>query len=249
MKSSSHKTSEMLLLLVTGVCLAAGAAFAGENSTTGGAHKSTQHLAASHSTTTHPTPKKAKVPASHSAAQHRAQSNSNAARHTAGKTTSHTYSAAAPVKGTPARAASQRKGSGHNRSAKPGRKRTSSGQQRLARLHLAPERVQEIQHALTSQGYMEGAATGEWDAPTRGAMLKYQASHGFPPTGLPEAKSLMKLGLGPHPLAPELDRGQVSTANAGVTATVQNVFTRTPNTPPDSPSLPASLGTIVPEAK
>ena len=32
-----------------------------------------------------------------------------------------------------------------------------------------------------------------------------QADHGFPVTGLPEAKSLMKLGLGPHPLPPDLD--------------------------------------------
>jgi len=38
-------------------------------------------------------------------------------------------------------------------------------------------------------------------------MLSYQKDHGFPATGLPEAKSLMKLGLGPHPLPPELDPG------------------------------------------
>ncbi len=109
--------------------------------------------------------------------------------------------------------------------------------------------MQEIQHALISQGYMQGEPSGEWDTSTRDAMLRYQTMHGFPPTGLPEAKSLMKLGLGPHPLSPELDHGQVTAANAGVTTPVQNVFTRTPNTPPDAPSSPADLSTIVPEPK
>jgi len=101
--------------------------------------------------------------------------------------------------------------------------------------------VQEIQQALIRDGYLQGDATGEWDTPTRGAMLRYQTMHGFPPTGLPEAKSLMKLGLGPHPLSPELDHGEVGVASAGVTATVQSVFTPTPNTPPGSPtSSPSS---------
>jgi peptidoglycan hydrolase-like protein with peptidoglycan-binding domain len=108
-------------------------------------------------------------------------------------------------------------------------------------LHLAPERVQEIQQALIRDGYLQGEATGDWDTPTRAAMLRYQTMHGFPPTGLPEAKSLMKLGLGPHPLSPELDHGEVGVTSAGVTATVQSVFTPTPNTPPGSPtSLPNS---------
>jgi len=83
--------------------------------------------------------------------------------------------------------------------------RTLTGRQRLARLHLEPDRVQEIQQALVREGYLQGDANGRWDDHTRAAMLRYQTDHGFSPTGLPDAKSLMKLGLGPHPLAPELD--------------------------------------------
>jgi peptidoglycan hydrolase-like protein with peptidoglycan-binding domain len=113
-------------------------------------------------------------------------------------------------------------------------------------LHLAPQRVQEIQQALIRDGYLQGDASGEWDTPTRGAMLRYQTMHGFPPTGLPEAKSLMKLGLGPHPLSPELDHGEVGVASAGVTATVQSVFTRTPNTPPDSHTTEPDSDTTLP---
>ena len=101
----------------------------------------------------------------------------------------------------------------HNRHPRQYR-RTLSGQQRLARLHLQPERVQEIQQALIREGYLQGDANGQWDSRTHDAMLRYQTMHGFPPTGLPEAKSLMKLGLGSHPLPPELDHGAVGVAHS-----------------------------------
>jgi hypothetical protein len=44
-------------------------------------------------------------------------------------------------------------------------------------------------------------------------MRRYQADRGFPVTGLPEAKSLMKLGLGPHALPEALD-GSAARASA-----------------------------------
>jgi len=233
------KTPALLLVLATGVFTVAGQAIAADNSKATGGHKATAHVTASH-TTTHPVSKKHGVPASHSAEVRR----STAAHRAAAKSNARAHSSAAAA--SPARTASERKGTaGRNRS----RRRVSSSKQRLARLHLEPARVQEIQRALASQGYLQSEPTGEWDANTRQAMLRYQAGHGFPPTGLPEAKSLMKLGLGPHPLAPELDRGQVTTANAGVTATVQNVFAVSPDLPAGSPAAPASLGTVVPETK
>jgi peptidoglycan hydrolase-like protein with peptidoglycan-binding domain len=106
----------------------------------------------------------------------------------------------------PTRATSTQKASTVRRSkARRRRHRPLSGRQRLARLHLQPDRVQEIQQALIREGYLQGDANGRWDDRTRVAMLRYQTEHGFPATGLPEAKSLMKLGLGPHPLPAELD--------------------------------------------
>ena len=72
-------------------------------------------------------------------------------------------------------------------------------------MKLEPERVTQIQEALTHAGYYEGEPSGRWDAKTRAAMQRYQSDHGFSATGLPEAKSLMKLGLGPHPLPPAVD--------------------------------------------
>jgi hypothetical protein len=36
-------------------------------------------------------------------------------------------------------------------------------------------------------------------------MKEYQRANGFDCTGLPDAKSLMKMGLGPHPLPLDVD--------------------------------------------
>jgi peptidoglycan hydrolase-like protein with peptidoglycan-binding domain len=112
-----------------------------------------------------------------------------------------------------------------------------NGWQRLARLRLQPERVQEIQHALIREGYLQGEANGQWDARTHDAMLRYQTDHGFPATGLPEAKSLMKLGLGSHPLPPELDHGPAGNPSPGA---AQGGFTVTPPAPPVSQATPPS---------
>jgi peptidoglycan hydrolase-like protein with peptidoglycan-binding domain len=85
------------------------------------------------------------------------------------------------------------------------RYRKEGARTRLARLKLQPERASEIQQALVQRGYLNAGPSGVWDDSTRDAMKRFQIENGFPPTGLPEAKSLMKLGLGPHPLPDELD--------------------------------------------
>jgi hypothetical protein len=86
------------------------------------------------------------------------------------------------------------------RSAKSRRRLPHGSRQRLALLHLDPQRVEEIQQALIREGAFTGPPTGTWDESTRDAMRRYQATNGFSTTGLPDAKSLMKLGLGPHPI-------------------------------------------------
>jgi len=65
---------------------------------------------------------------------------------------------------------------------------------------MEPQRAEEIQGALIREGYLQGPGTGKWDEATKDAMRRYQKDSGFNSTGLPDAKSLMKLGLGPHPL-------------------------------------------------
>jgi hypothetical protein len=92
-----------------------------------------------------------------------------------------------------------------HRSAGRRNRRPSTLRQRLAHMHPEPGRVEQIQRALIEAGELHEQPTGQWDAATRDAMSRYQSRNGFPVTGLPDAKSLMKLGLGPHPLPPELD--------------------------------------------
>jgi peptidoglycan hydrolase-like protein with peptidoglycan-binding domain len=97
-------------------------------------------------------------------------------------------------------------------------------------LRPGPERIEEIQQALVKSGYLSAQPNGHWDDQTREAMRRYQADNGFPVTGLPEAKSLMKLGLGPHPLPPDLDTSNVAKAGANGNAAA------TPNAPAESPT-------------
>ena len=99
-------------------------------------------------------------------------------------------------------------------------------------MHLEPDRVREIQQALARDGYLKSEPSGIWDEPTHAAMLRYQNDHGFSPTGLPDAKSLMKLGLGPHPLPAELDPTLARTASPNTTKTDSPA----PATPPAIPA-------------
>src|SRR5208337_3554917 len=109
------------------------------------------------------------------------------------------------------------------------RARQAADRRRRAHLRPEPERIQEIQQALVQAGYLNAQPNGRWDDQTREAMRRYQADHGFPVTGLPEAKSLMKLGLGPHPLPADLDASSGASAGA-------NTVSDTPATPDDPPA-------------
>jgi hypothetical protein len=241
--TSSHKTRKVVLVLLTGVCLAANGSYAAESSTANSAQKPVSQAGASaHPATTHTMAKKpgTRTTVSHSASKRSASPHSGSAYSAASKTTSHASSASA-VKRAPNHTtayASQRKASpARSRYSANRRVSTLNGWQRLARLHLQPERVQEIQQALIREGYLQGEASGQWDARTRDAMLRYQTMHGFPVTGLPEAKSLMKLGLGSHPLPAELDHGAAGIASPGG---APGDFTVTPPSPPVSLVTPPS---------
>lgn len=71
-------------------------------------------------------------------------------------------------------------------------------------VRIKPARVREIQDALVKAGFLHDKPDGIWGPATRDAMKRFQKQNGFTPTGLPEAKPLMLLGLGPHPLPPGL---------------------------------------------
>jgi hypothetical protein len=62
---------------------------------------------------------------------------------------------------------------------------------------IDPSRVTEIQQALIREHYLDGEASGRWDATTEGAMQKYQADQGWQTKLMPDSRALKKLGLGP----------------------------------------------------
>lgn len=95
------------------------------------------------------------------------------------------------------------------------------------RVHINPERVKQIQQALFGAGVLHETPNGRWDTATRDAMRQYQQENGFNVTGLPEAKPLLKLGLGPHPLPPELDP-LLSTKQEGQDDTEASAASSTP---------------------
>lgn len=59
-----------------------------------------------------------------------------------------------------------------------------------------PDRISEIQTALSRGGYFEGQPNGKWDSNTISAMQKFQSANGLNSSGKIDATSLQKLGLG-----------------------------------------------------
>jgi hypothetical protein len=58
-------------------------------------------------------------------------------------------------------------------------------------------RTIEIQEALIREHYLDGEASGEWDQATRDALARFQADNQWQTKVVPDARALIKLGLGP----------------------------------------------------
>src|SRR5579875_1648329 len=114
---------------------------------------------------------------------------------------------------TVARASHHRRFTHHSSRSLRHRRRASSRRSRS--LEIPRERAEQIQEALIQAGDLHEQPTGRWDEQTREAMKRYQQANGFNATGLPDAKSLMKMGLGPHPLPQDVD--PLAQARSGLT--------------------------------
>lgn len=58
-------------------------------------------------------------------------------------------------------------------------------------------RMLEIQQALIREHYLNGEPTGEWDQATREALTRLQEANHWQTRIVPDARALIKLGLGP----------------------------------------------------
>jgi len=90
------------------------------------------------------------------------------------------------------------------------KKKSSSRKKKTARTRgqqkIDSERAQSIQEALIREHYLNGEATGTWNQASEDAMRRYQSDHGWQSKTVPDARALIKLGLGPsnaHLLNPE----------------------------------------------
>ena len=75
-------------------------------------------------------------------------------------------------------------------------------------------RAMEIQQALIQAHYLSGTPTGQWDAETQAAMVKYQNDNGWQTKITPDSRALIKLGLGP-----KQDAGEYASSATGIAET------------------------------
>jgi len=95
-----------------------------------------------------------------------------------------------------------RKGKKSNRKSK----KTAANWRHRGQQKIDAQRAREIQEALIREHYLDGEATGVWNDAAQRAMERYQADNDWQSKTVPDARALIKLGLGPnheHLLNPE----------------------------------------------
>jgi hypothetical protein len=85
----------------------------------------------------------------------------------------------------------------HKKSRKSKHSRRTANWKKHGQQKIDPQRTREIQDALIREHYFNGESTGVWDDATERAMQKYQADNGWQTKMTPDARALIKLGLGP----------------------------------------------------
>jgi len=124
------------------------------------------------------------------------------------KTTATTAKAKTTAQPTTKRASTHKSGAAHGKTV--ARKRGQQG--------IDSDRARDIQTALIREHYLQGEPSGTWDSTTQAAMQRYQADHGWQAKTTPDARALIKLGLGPshdHLLNPESAMTMTTPPTAG----------------------------------
>src|SRR5215469_3940924 len=109
-------------------------------------------------------------------------------------------------------------------------------------------RAREIQVALAREHYLTGEPSGTWDAATQDAMRRYQGEQGWQTKTVPDARALIRLGLGPdheHLLNPEsamTTEAVRAPQTSGRSASAARAASKVPAQGPTPVSVPASMG-------
>ncbi|MFZ0635386.1 MAG: peptidoglycan-binding domain-containing protein [Candidatus Acidiferrales bacterium] len=125
----------------------------------------------------------------------------------------------------------------------PTKKRKKHSRARREPSQKAPtaDRIEEIQSALSREGYYKRDPSKKWDSDTQEAMRRFQEDHGLTGTGKLDAPTLQKLGLGsdiagvsaPHPPQPSADSPAPSSAPA-TTPSATTFTSQTANAKPQN---------------
>jgi Putative peptidoglycan binding domain len=86
------------------------------------------------------------------------------------------------------------------------RSRRATASRQKGQQKIDSSRTQEIQQALIREHFLSGSPSGNFDDATQQALRRYQAANGWQNKTVPDARALIKLGLGPdheHLLNPE----------------------------------------------
>lgn len=101
------------------------------------------------------------------------------------------------------------------------RKSRKSAASRHGQQKIDPQRTLEIQQALIREHYLTGKPSGVWNEETQQAMQRYQADNNWQSKTTPDARALIKLGLGPdheHLLNPDSAMTSQSQAPSSISA-------------------------------
>jgi peptidoglycan hydrolase-like protein with peptidoglycan-binding domain len=93
---------------------------------------------------------------------------------------------------------SAKKGTASSKSSPSSKKGKKGSRKHWEPIQKAPttDRIEEIQTALSREGYYHGDPSKKWDASTEDAMRHFQEDHGMSGSGRLDATTLQKLGLG-----------------------------------------------------
>jgi hypothetical protein len=96
-----------------------------------------------------------------------------------------------------ASSAASKAGKKHSAS-RHGKRGKKSASWRRGQQKMDSTRAREIQEALVREHYLDAEPTGVWDQRSQKAMEKFQADNGWQSKTVPDARALIKLGLGPN---------------------------------------------------
>lgn len=108
-------------------------------------------------------------------------------------TTSKSHTASSSHKSSHSKATVKRTSSKTPKSSK----KSKSSWKTRGQQNIDTNRAREIQAALIRAHYLDGEPTGAWDVRSKTAMERFQADNGWQTKKIPDARALIKLGLGP----------------------------------------------------